>query len=86
MFNIRDFLKKATNKQTKNLFFRKVVEETLKRHVNIEVPPESISIKSSIIGIKNISQGARSAIFIKKQAILEDLNKVQDIFKVKDIR
>jgi len=86
MFNIRDFLKKASGRQTKELFFRQTVQEVIKANLGVELPIEAISLRSSTIYLKNISQAARSVIFIKKTQILDQLNKKQDFYKINDLR
>lgn len=86
MFNIRDFLKKASNKQAKEIIFRQAVRDSVKKIANIDVLLDNVHVKSSVVFLKDISQAARSVIFVKKQAILEELNKSQDAYKISDIR
>ena len=52
---------------------RTTIKEMIKKHVGIDVPIENIAPKNGIVTLKNISQSARTAIFIKKEKILEEL-------------
>ncbi len=85
-FNIGEFLKKIQNSRSKELVFHAAVQEAIKKFVSIEVPQEAIKFRSGVITIQGISQSAKSAIFIKKEAILEEVNKNQQIYTVKDFR
>ncbi|MFA6458876.1 MAG: hypothetical protein WCV79_00540 [Candidatus Paceibacterota bacterium] len=86
MFNISQFLKRATGKQGRELYFRKSIQDLLKERFDLEVPFEMISLKSGTIYIKNIPQSARTSIFIKKTAILQEINRIQDIYVILDVR
>ncbi len=86
MLKISEFFKKIQNRHTKELFVRSVVRDSLKKIVNVEVPVEAISFKSSIAVLKDVSQSARSQIFIKKQTIIQEINSLQSIRIVEDIR
>ncbi len=86
MFNIRDYLRRATGVQARELYFRRAVQEALKKLAGIDLPFESISSKSGTVELKGISQEARSAIFIKKAALIAEINKEQDVRPIKDIR
>ncbi len=86
MFNIKDFLKRASGRQAKELFFRQTAQGVIKRLIKIEIPIGSIVLKNTSIHLNDISQAARSAIFIKKQEILAEVNKSQDFCKVNDVR
>lgn len=78
MFNIRQFLQRASNRQTKSHFLRLNVQDTIKKYLNLDIPLEDISTKGQKIIIKNLSQSARSSLYIKKSSILEDINKNSD--------
>ncbi|MCX6706155.1 MAG: DNA polymerase III subunit beta [Candidatus Woesebacteria bacterium] len=64
------------NSFTKEVVLRTTIKEAIKKHVGIDIPIENISPKNGIVTLKNISQSARSAIFIKKQKILGELKEV----------
>ena len=86
MLNIGQFFKKIQNKYTQELFIRTLIKEHIQKHIGIVIPVEDISFKSGDIILKNISQTARSQIFIKKQALLQRINEVQQAKKIGDIR
>ncbi len=86
MLKISDFFKRIQNKYSQELYVRSVIQASLKKYINLEVPLESISFKSATIVLKGIPQVARSQIFIKKQTILDDIKANQDIRVVSDIK
>jgi len=75
MFNIDQFLKRFRKIGGDSTQMRAIISSTLKNLTKIDVPIESIEVKSSKIYIKNISQTARSEIYIKKVALLEEINR-----------
>ncbi len=86
MLKIADFFKRIQNKHSQELFIRSTIQASIKKYTKVELPIESISLKSGIVSLKGISQTARSQVFIKKQAIIEELNSTQTIRIVTDIR
>lgn len=85
-FNISQLLNKIRSIQAKGALQRKIVHDSILKNIRLDIPIENISIKSTIITLKNISQSAKSEIYIKKQVILEDINKDQKIVVARDIR
>ena len=85
-FNISQLLNKIRSVQAKGALERSIVHDSLLKNIGIDIPIPNISIKSMIVTLKNISQSAKSAIYIKKQAILEDINKGQESIIARDIR
>ncbi len=75
MLSIAGFFKKIQNKHTKELYLRNTIQATIKKYIGVELPLESISVKSDTISLEGISQAARSQVFIKKQLILDEINK-----------
>ena len=75
MFNISQLLNRIRSIQSKGMVGIILVHDSILKNVGIDIPLGDISIKSSVVSIKNISQSAKSAIYIKKQAILKDINK-----------
>ena len=61
-------------------------QQALKKQFAIEVPLGSISRKGSLITLKGIDQATRSALFIKKEAILKEINGLQSVRTIRDIR
>lgn len=86
MLNIGQFFKKIQNKHTKELFIRSVVKDVIQKYVGVEVPVESISFKSDTVVLQGVSQTAKSQIFIKKQAIVQEVNSKQNIRRIVDVR
>ena len=62
------------------------IGESFRKITGIEVPVESIAIKAGTVSLKGINQADKSTIFIKKQALLKDINASQTIRKIDDIR
>jgi hypothetical protein len=86
VFNISQFFEKFKKAQNREIGFRLIAQRIIKEKSGMEIPIEAISIRASVINLKNISQAARSVLFIKKQSILEALNTEQQTYIVKDIR
>ena len=86
MQSISEFFKKIQGVRAREYLARKAVADAIKTHTPLDVPIEAISIKSSIAVIKGISQAARSAIFIKKAAIMKDANASQGLRRISDIK
>jgi hypothetical protein len=86
MFNIAGFFKRIQNTHTKELFIRSIIGAAIKKYTSNEVPIESITFNSSTVILKNVSQSLKSAIFVKKQSILKEINSEQTIRIVSDIR
>jgi len=86
MRSIAEFFEKIKSARAKEAFIRTVVQSALKEAASIEVPLEAISISSSIITLKGIGQAARAAAFIKKPAILREINTRQAVRDITDLR
>jgi hypothetical protein len=85
MLNIGQFFKKIQNRQTKELFARTAAKEAIQEQSGVVVRVEDMSFKAGALVLKGLSQGARSQIFIKKQAILEQIRAKQQIKVITDI-
>ena len=87
MKNISEFFKRIGGVQAKELAIRGSIQSAIKEFVDIEISVGSITVKSGVITLKGISHGARSAVFIQKNKILERANSLLDAsHKVTDIR
>jgi RAB protein geranylgeranyltransferase component A len=86
MRSIGDFFKRIQNTRASGFFLQSAISEIVKKITNITVPSESIKISSSKIVLNGISQAARSEIFIKREAILTEINKVAGKVKITEIR
>lgn len=86
MFNIRDLLNRANNRQSKELFFRKVVSDLLREKYAIEVAFDDISIRGGTLHLKGLRGAALSVLYIKKAEIISEINRLQDTYRVADMR
>ena len=86
MLSISEFFKRFGGIQAREIAFRTAVQGAIKELLNIEIPIESISFKSGVVSLKNISSSARSVLFTKKTSVIERANKLQSIHIVMDIR
>lgn len=73
MQGIGEFFKKIQNARAGEIMARTAVKDAIKRHAGADVPIEQISFKAGVATLMNVSQAARSAIFVKKPAILSEL-------------
>jgi hypothetical protein len=86
MRSIGDFFKRIQNTRASGFFLQSEISEIVKKITNITIPPESIKISSSKVVLNGISQAARSEVFIKREAILTEINKVAGKVKITEIR
>lgn len=86
MQNISEFFSRILGKHAKEVHLRTVVQEALKKYIKTDLPLESIVISGGILNLKNLDQTTKSVIFIKKAAILKDLNERSLGMIVSDIR
>ncbi|GEM_PF-602453 len=86
MFNISQFLNRIRGTQGKQILQRNIVRNVVLKNIGIDIPAENITIKSAVIFLNNISQSAKSAVYVKKQIILNEINKGQDTIIVRDIK
>ncbi len=86
MIGFGDFFKKINNSFSKEIILRTTIKGVIKKHTNIEIPIEDISVKSNIVSFKKISQAARASIFIKKGVIIDELIRVNNLTNITDIR
>lgn len=84
MLNISKYLEKFKKDINKGEFLNESVVNTIKKHTEINIPKEDVDIRSNIIYIK-ISPSYKSKIFIYKESILDEINKIASI-KYIDIR
>jgi hypothetical protein len=86
MISISEFFKRIGGIQAREITFRVGVQAAIRESIGMDVPIESITFKSGGIILKDISQAARTAIFIKKINIIEQANMFQSIHRITDIR
>lgn len=77
MFNISGFFNRVTGSFAKEVVIRSAICDALKEITGIQVPIESVSFKSGTVVLSGINQSQKSAIFIKKQAILKRIGEMQ---------
>jgi len=76
MQSIGDFFKRIGGVHAKEMALRGSIQTAIKELIDIDVPIGDIVFKSGVVTLKNISQGAKSVVFIQKQKIIEKLNLV----------
>jgi len=86
MKSISEFFGRFRNIQVRESLVRLAVQQALKSRLVLEVPLESISCKGATVTLKGIDQAARSALFIKKESILKEINGLQTVRIIRDIR
>ncbi len=86
MFGIGEFFKRVQNIHTKELFARDAVRQSIKKHAGVDIDLECVSFKNKDIVIKGVPHAALSVLYIKKQAIIAEVNSLQDAHTVSDIR
>jgi len=86
MFGISGFFKNIQNAFTKEVVLRTEIKDVIKKCVGLELQIENISCKNGVITLKNLNSSASSAIFIKKNKILEMLKQEYKREYVRDIR
>ena len=86
MFGIGDFFKRFQGVFAKEILVRNAIKEAILRHTGADIPITSIAFKSGAVILSNVSQSLKSAIYIKKSAIIKDIAEKQNIRYVNDIR
>ncbi len=86
MFNIGQILNKVRALRESDIGIRTAIKNAVAKYTEIDVPVEHVQIKSGKATIKNISQAARSVVFMKKETILRDISETLQNNKVKDIQ
>lgn len=85
-FNISKFLERIKGSRSKGIIQVMVVHDSIMKIMGIDIPIEKIIIKSSVVTLKGTSQSTKSAIYIKKQSLLNEINSGQEIPIIRDIR
>lgn len=86
MIGLNELFKKARSSFSKEIILRTKIKEAIKNQTGLDLLIENISCKTNTVVLKNISQAARSVIFIKKQAILMEIAGLQTSKTVSDIK
>lgn len=86
MLNIGQFFKKIQDKYNQEILLRSTIKEAIRSQSGVDVPLESVNYKNGLVTLAGLTQTARSQVFIKKQAIIEQINSRQNTKTVTDIR
>lgn len=86
MRSIAEFFKNIKSRQARSAHLRTVVQEAVERHARVTLPLEAISLLAGTAVLKGVDQTAKSVIFIKKPAILEEIKAKSNGGAVVDIR
>jgi hypothetical protein len=86
MIGISELFKRIQGARAREILIRTSIQDSIKKYTGADIPLEAISFSSDSIVLKNITSSLRSAIYIKKGAIIEEINRNQDARKVTDIR
>ena len=73
MFNIEKFLDKFSKNIKSTEINKRVIIETIKKYISLDIPLDHIEIIDYIIHIKS-SPAVLNKIFIYKQKIIEEIN------------
>jgi hypothetical protein len=72
--SIGEFFARIRNKHLDEMRLRLTVQEIIEKHAKTKPSPDSISFSTRSVSVKGLSQAAKSVIFVKKTAILKELN------------
>jgi hypothetical protein len=86
MFGISEFFKKIQGSYTKEILIRNAIKEAILHQTGADIPITAVIFKSDTVMLTGVSQSLKSAIYIKKQAILKEIADKQDVRVVNDIR
>lgn len=86
MLTIGHFFKKIQSKYTAELLLREIIQKSIQQHTGAAIPVKAISIKNSTIVIAGLSPATCSQLFIKKQAILQEIGAQQSKRTITDIK
>lgn len=86
MIGISELFKRIQGIHAREIQTRTAVQNAIKKAVGVDIPLEAVSFSGETVIVKNQSSSLRSAIYIKKAAIIDEINKNQAVKKVADIR
>jgi hypothetical protein len=86
MRSIAEFFKNIKSRQARTAHLRAVVQEAVEKHAHISVPLEAIDLSVGTAVLRGLGQTAKSVIFIKKPAIMEEIKARLDNGAIVDIR
>lgn len=80
------FLEKFKTLALESALVKKAFVEAARKVVGAEVPPESVDLRSGVIYVRKISPMLRSELFLKRQELKEELQKMFGETKVLAVR
>lgn len=86
MIGISELFKRIKGIQAREVLLRTAVQEAIKKNTGADISLESVSFSSDSVVLKNSNSSLRSAIYVKKASILDEINRGQTVKKVVDIR
>lgn len=86
MFNIGGLFGKFLSLQSKEIGVRNFIIESLKKNLGISVTVNDIEINNGIVFIKKLPPTARNILFMKKDLVLEEVNRLQTARKILNIK
>jgi len=86
MKDIKDLFAVMYRWRVRDAADRLIVKEVMRGKAGIDVPEGSINFKGRTIALSGVGQAAKSQIFIKKRALLEEIAARLPHRKISDIR
>lgn len=86
MFNVGGFLEKFLSLQSKEIGVRNFIVESLKKNTGITTTVNDIDISNGVVYIKKLSQAAKNTLFMKKDIIIDEVNKIQNSRTINNIK
>jgi len=86
MKSIGEFFVKIRGKHAEEIFLRTIVQKSVKELSGADVPLEAIGFKPKTLILRGLSQSAKSAVFVKRTAIIKDLGSRQNARPIQEIR
>lgn len=83
MLNIGQFFKRIQNKHTQELYLQEIIKGAIQKYTGMSVEFERVG---SEIKIKKASAALKSHLFIKKEAILTEINSQQQTIIMTELR
>lgn len=80
------FLEKFKTLGLESALVKKAFAEAARKVVGAEVPPEAVDLRSGVIYVRKISPMLRSELFLKRQELKEELQKMFGERKILAVR
>lgn len=86
MRSIGEFFSRIQNRHSQELYIRSAIVESIKKVTTVSVPMDKISFKGASIVLQGVTHTEKSHIFLKKTAILKDIESKNIGRVIRDIR